>query len=74
MLNIKKASIEEVLDICFKDQQLDYTISEKTIVIKRKYIIPIVNDPAPAPVSAIEVKGKITDENGQPLARCYCSR
>ncbi len=66
-VNLKKASIQEVLDICFKDQELDYTISEKTIVIKRKAIIPAVNIPPPAP-AAIEVKGKITDESGQPLA------
>ncbi len=65
-VDIKNAGIRAVLDICFKDQQLDYTISEKTIVIKRKAVIPAVNLPPTAP-TAIEVNGKITDENGQPL-------
>ncbi len=65
-LNVKKASIEEVLDLCFKNQQLAYTISENTIVVKRKLIIPEINAPPPPP-TAIDVKGKITDESGQPL-------
>ena len=44
-VNIKKGSIEDVLDLCFKNQQLGYTISENTIIVKRKVIIPEVNAP-----------------------------
>jgi len=68
-VNIKKGSIEDVLDLCFKNQQLGYTISENTIIVKRKVIIPEVNaPPVPEPVStAIDIKGKITDNKGQPL-------
>jgi TonB-linked SusC/RagA family outer membrane protein len=66
-VNIKKGSIEEVLDVCFRDQQLAYTIAENTIIIKRKVIIPEVNAPPPPPTTANEIKGKITDDKGQPL-------
>lgn len=66
-VNLKKASIKEVLDMCFIDQGLDYTISENTIVIKKKALLPAANLPLQVPV-AIEVRGRITDENGQPLA------
>jgi TonB-dependent starch-binding outer membrane protein SusC len=70
-VNIKKASIEEALDICFKDQLLAYTISENTIIVKRKLVIPEVNAPSvPKTVkvqTAIDINGKITDEKGQPL-------
>lgn len=65
-VDLKNASIQEVLDVCFKGQQLDYTISEKTIVIKRKAFDTTVNRPPPPPAE-IEVRGKITDERGQPL-------
>jgi TonB-linked SusC/RagA family outer membrane protein len=65
-LNVKKASVEEVLDICFQNQGLDYTISENTIIVKRRLLTPEINAP-PSPPTAIEVKGKITDEMGQPL-------
>src|ERR1035437_5312499 len=66
-VNIKKGSIEEVLDFCFQNQQLTYTISENTIIVKRKVIVPEVNAPPPPPPTAIEIKGKITDDKGQPL-------
>lgn len=67
-VNIKKGSIEEVLDLCFQNQQLAYTISENTIVVKRKAIVPEVIAPAPPPPPAtIDVKGTVLDEKKQPL-------
>lgn len=65
-VNIKKATIEEALDFCFKDQQLAYTILENTIIVKRKIIIPEIITPATPPL-APEINGKITDDKGQPL-------
>ncbi|MDP4283833.1 MAG: SusC/RagA family TonB-linked outer membrane protein [Bacteroidota bacterium] len=66
-LNIRKGSIEEVLDSSFKNQQLSYVISDKTIIVKRKVIVP-EDDVLPiSPPTAIEIKGKIVDEKGQPL-------
>ena len=65
-LDIKNGSIEEVLDYCFRNQQLSYIISDNTIIVKRKVITPEVNTP-PLP-AVIEINGKVTDENGQPLA------
>lgn len=35
-LKVKKVSLTEVLDACFKDQPLTYTIVNKTIVVKQK--------------------------------------
>lgn len=65
-LNLKKASIETVLDQCFRDQLLTYTITENTIIVKRKLPVPDETAP-PEAVPAIEVKGRVTDEKGQPL-------
>ncbi len=42
-INVKKVSIEEVLDSSFKNQALTYTISENTIIVKRKLITSEIN-------------------------------
>ncbi len=66
-VNIKKASIEEALDYCFSNQELSYTISENTIIVRRKILSPepaMIEPPAPVPA---EIKGKVTDDTGQPL-------
>ena len=67
---VKNATIEEVLAACFKDQPLAYTIIEKTIVVKLKKYIEVketsMEEPAPEP--PIDVKGKIVNDKGEPLA------
>ena len=67
---VKNATIEEVLAACFKDQPLAYTIIEKTIVVKLKKNIEVketsMEEPAPEP--PIDVKGKIVNDKGEPLA------
>lgn len=62
-INVKEESLEKVLDICFNNQPLSYSIVGTTIVIKlneqtQKEKIPIADMPMP-----IEIKGVITDEN-----------
>jgi TonB-dependent starch-binding outer membrane protein SusC len=68
---IKDASLEDALALCFKDQQLTYTIIEKTVVIKVK------KDPEPKPVTntqstvvqiPIEITGRVLDETNKPIA------
>ncbi len=68
-LSVRKEKLENVLALCFKDQLLTYTITDKTIVVKRKTPEPIVIPGIqPAPVIVPDVKGRVTDNNGQPLA------
>src|SRR5690606_37754115 len=52
-VNVKNASIEEVLNVCFKNQPLDYTISEKTIIVKRKEVSVINTASAIEKIAAI---------------------
>lgn len=66
-VNVKNASIEDVLNVCFKNQPLAYTISEKTIIVKRKEVSVINTSAAIESIAAI-ITGKITDDTGQPLA------
>ncbi|WP_315822284.1 STN domain-containing protein [Paraflavitalea speifideaquila] len=56
-IDVKDASIEQVLEICFRDQPLHFVITENTITVKRKEAGKEAN--APPAVPPIEVKGKV---------------
>lgn len=66
-VDIRKGTIKELLDICFRDQDLTYTISENTIIVKKKNIVPETIVSVPLPPPAIELKGRVTNEQGEPL-------
>jgi TonB-linked SusC/RagA family outer membrane protein len=59
-INVKNASLTEVLAICFSNQAIDYTIVNNTVVIKKKS----VNKEQPVFWQQIIIKGKVTDESG----------
>lgn len=63
-IDVKDASIEEVLNICFKDQPFGFTITQKTITVVRKNAAKVELHPLPP----IVIKGKVTDFNGAGLA------
>jgi TonB-linked SusC/RagA family outer membrane protein len=64
-IDVKKAGLEEVLAICFKNQSLEYTISNKIIIVNPKVVKqPLV---LPLPPPPIDLKGKVTDAAGNPL-------
>lgn len=68
-LDIRNKPLNEALDVCFQNQPFGYEIIGKTIVVKQKEVVPasFVRAAATLP-PPITVKGKVTDENGQPLA------
>lgn len=63
-VNVKNASVEEVLNICLKDQPLGYAIAEKSIVITSKEL-PEKKLELPPP---LDVKGRIVNEKNEPVA------
>lgn len=68
-ISVSNASVEEVLDKCFKDQPLTYAIVDKIIVIKQRslsFLREEIKTQAPVP-AAIPIKGLVNDENGNPL-------
>ena len=69
-VNLKDASVEEILDLCFKEQPLSYTILDNIIVVKAKKLytkaIPASTELSNAPLSIIN--GTIKDVQGNPLA------
>lgn len=68
-ITVKEASLLEVLEKCFEDQPFTYLINNNTIVIKEKVHAFQRTTNVPAVVKlAINIKGKATDERGQPLA------
>ncbi len=74
-INVKDAPLPEVLERCFSDEPLSYYIQNKTVFVTEKIADPRrpKNDPghgvtdAEIP-AANPIKGKITDEQGEPLA------
>ncbi|MBI9069873.1 MAG: SusC/RagA family TonB-linked outer membrane protein [Salinivirgaceae bacterium] len=66
-INVSNASIEEVLDICFKDQPFTYEIIEKTIAIKQKQNEDnSLSEASTAPIP-IDISGKVISKNGYSL-------
>ncbi|MDB5115646.1 MAG: TonB-dependent receptor [Mucilaginibacter sp.] len=59
---VNNATIEDVLNLCIKNQPITYKIIQQTIVLKK-------TDKADQPVAIVMVKltGKVTDEHGDPL-------
>lgn len=60
-INVKNATIQEVLTIVFEGQPLTYSISDHVIVVKRK------SENGPVPDVPIVIKGRVLNEKGEPL-------
>lgn len=60
-IDVKNASVKEVLDICLNNQPFAYTIDGTRIIVKSM--------PANKPVAdtTINVTGRVTDEKGEPV-------
>lgn len=63
-IQVKQTPVEEVLNICFKNQPLSYSIVGQTVVLKLK-VIPSFNIPIKDTTKTIV--GQILDEQGNPL-------
>jgi TonB-dependent starch-binding outer membrane protein SusC len=69
-IQVTNATLEQVLDICFRDQPFTYSIVDKTIVIKRKDTP--ANPGLPKGVTATlsppdDIHGRIVNERGEPV-------
>jgi len=65
-INVTNSQLADVLEKCFADQPLTYTIHQKTITIKEKaksFLDRIMDR-----VAAIDVRGVVYDDQGIPLA------
>ncbi|MHA4810926.1 TonB-dependent receptor [Flavitalea flava] len=67
-LHVSNLPLAEVLDLCFKGQEFTYTILNKLIIVKEKPAEIISTPLLPIPPPLIDIKGRIIDENGNPVA------
>ena len=67
-IEVKNASVEQVMSICLKDQPYTYTIKGRTIFIIKKPEEIKSSLQAVGSGDPITVTGKVTDDKGSPLA------
>jgi TonB-linked SusC/RagA family outer membrane protein len=64
-IQVSNASIDQTLNLCFQNQPFEYTLNEKTIVVKEKEKSTI--DKLAEFFKTITVTGRVTDVNGNIL-------
>lgn len=73
-VKVKKVSLQAALDACLKGKPLTYLIIGKTVVIRPQKKVSNITPQLETEVSGemlstiVEIKGRVTDENGNPLA------
>jgi TonB-linked SusC/RagA family outer membrane protein len=65
-ITVKNATVKEVLDQCLKGQPFTYVLEGSVIVI-RKNNEPTIEAPVVNAILPVEIRGRVTDENGKPL-------
>lgn len=72
-VQVKNMPLKAFLDLVFKDQPVQYSIEQKTIIIiekPRPQVTVLWQEPAPlADTAAFTITGAVTDTAGRPLAR-----
>ena len=66
-VSVRNAELEDVLEMCFANQPLTYSILGKTIVLKERptpKIVESISLSTELQIPPITVRGKVTDENG----------
>ncbi|HET6993698.1 MAG TPA: SusC/RagA family TonB-linked outer membrane protein [Chitinophagaceae bacterium] len=61
-LDVQNRPVSEVLDICIKNRGLAYSIIDGTLIIRE-----VTSSQPPNDNSRVEVSGRVTDEDGNPL-------
>ncbi|MDR6783133.1 TonB-linked SusC/RagA family outer membrane protein [Pedobacter africanus] len=64
-VNLDKVTLEEALNACLENQDLSFKIIENTVLLKKKeagFMDKVINY-----FNAIDVRGKVLDEDGLPL-------
>ena len=69
-INLKNASVSEVLEACFRDSPFRYKMNQKTILVLPKTNAPDASSPdaAPAQNPPTVIYGIVRDEKGNPIS------
>lgn len=66
-IQVKDASIETALTLCFQNLPIGFRIVEKAIVLQEKAAVPKEINQAVAPDAPVAIHGSVKDEKGAPL-------
>lgn len=66
-IQVRNATVEEVLPLCFKDQPFSYIIQDNTIIVKEKEEKKVVDPKGGAVAPPAHIVGVIKDENNVPV-------
>jgi len=64
-IEVNKASLEKVLEICMRDQPLTYVLEERVVIIRFK---PASPETLPPTYAVLTVSGRVSNEQEEPLA------
>jgi TonB-linked SusC/RagA family outer membrane protein len=64
-INVKDADLKTVLKEVFEGQPFDYSVERKSVVVSKKE--PSFLDKLSSVFSAVDVRGRVVDENGKPM-------
>lgn len=64
-VKLKNVTLQQAMDECLKGTALTYEILDKTVIIKKKIAPQKILPPPPPP--PINIRGRVTDENGNPV-------
>lgn len=70
-IDVRNASLDHVLSLCFQDQPLTYKIVDKIVVVQEKARVATLKDTTQSPglPSLMNVKGRVLDEQSQPVVK-----
>jgi TonB-linked SusC/RagA family outer membrane protein len=68
-VEVSNATLEQTMDLCFKDQPLTYTIVNMMVVVKEKEQRVPQQQQVTAAAALVSVTGKVSGSTGEPLAR-----
>lgn len=68
-LETTDASITEILDEILEDTDLDYTLDNKVVIIKKKDVVPEIEKPVQEQ-KKVKIKGVVYTDKGEPAAFC----
>lgn len=65
-IEIRDATLQQVLELCFRDQPLEYTIYNNMVIIKEKPAL-VLKTAVMEPPPPVIITGKISGQSGEPL-------
>lgn len=68
-VNVRKVSLSKALDECLKGKPLEYTIVDRTVVIRPiRSTASFINTQSAVPeIPVVDVRGKVVDDKGNPV-------